>query len=183
VLVPPSKSATDPNPVTPEQFKKLLGQADDVMTAALLLGLNCCMYGGEVAALDWSELDLDKATLVTSRNKTKVIRVATLWPRTVEALRKLPRKTAAVFVTEAGTQADYLCIYRLFKVVRKAAGLEKVQFSQIRDASYTAAVEAGVDLDTCRLLAGHATGISDHYVKRRPQMVAKACEAIQAAYF
>ena len=87
-----------------------------------------------------------------------------------------------MFLTEAGTQADYLCIYRLFKVVRKAAGLESVQFAQLRDGSYTAAVEAGIDLNVCRLLAGHATGISDHYVKRRPTMVAAACDAVRAAY-
>jgi hypothetical protein len=52
----------------------------------------------------------------------------------------------------------------------------------VRDSSYTAAVEAGIDLNVCKLLAGHSTGISDHYVKRRPQMVAAACDAIAKAY-
>jgi integrase len=182
-LVPPSKSAADPNPIDPDDFSALLAKADDTMRAVLLLSLNACMYGGEVAAVNWSELDLDKGTLVTERNKTKVVRVAMLWPETVKALRKLPRSSDAVFLTEAGTQADYLCIYRLFKIVRKAAETGEVQFAQIRDGAYTAAVEAGVDLNVCRLLAGHATGISDAYVKRRPAMVAVACEAVRRAYF
>lgn len=182
VLVPPQKSSTDPDPISPEAFRALYAASDQQVKTMLLLALNCCMYGGEVAALDWSDLDLDKGTLVTARNKTKVVRVATLWPETVAALRELPRKAEALFLTEAGTQADYLSVYRLFKRVRKLAQQEGVQFSQIRDGAYTSAVEGGVDLNTCRLLAGHATGISDHYVKRRPQMTSAACEAIHRAY-
>jgi hypothetical protein len=88
----------------------------------------------------------------------------------------------AIFRTEIGTRADNLCLYRLFKVVREAAGLPDVQFSQIRDSSYTAAVEAGISLDVWKMLAGHAVGISDHYIQRRPAMVAAACEAIRVAY-
>lgn len=182
VLVPPKANATDPKPIAPDEFRALLDKADPQTRAILLLALNCCMYASEVGALNWSDFDLDKGVLSTARNKTGIVRIATLWPETVAALRQLRRKSDAVFLTEAGTQADYLCVYRLFKIVRKAAGLEKVQFSQIRDGAYTAAVEGGVDLNVCRLLAGHATGISDHYVKRRPTMVAAACDAIHRAY-
>jgi hypothetical protein len=66
--------------------------------------------------------------------------------------------------------------------VRKAIGLETVQFSQVRDSAYSAAAEAGIDLNVCRVLAGHATGIPDNYIKRRPKMVESACEAIRQAY-
>lgn len=182
VLVAPKANATDPKPIARDDFRALLDKADEQTRAILLLALNCCMYAGEVAALHWSDIDLDKAVLSTARNKTGIVRVATLWPETIAALKQLPRKTDAVFLTEAGSQADYLCVYRLFKIVRKAAGLETVQFSHLRDGSYTSAVEAGVDLNVCRLLAGHATGISDHYIKRRPTMVAAACDAIHRAY-
>jgi integrase len=183
VLVPPGKAAADPDPITPEAFQSLYRNADARMKAVLLLALNCCMYAAEVAALDWRDFDLDKATLVTARAKTQIVRIATLWPSTVAALRALPRRTEALFLTEAGTRADYLSVYRLFRGVRKLADLEHVQFAQIRDGAYTAAAESGVPLDVCRLLAGHSSGISDHYVKRRPQMVASACAAIEEAYF
>jgi integrase len=182
VLVPPKKSATDPNPISSEDFHKLYTKADIQMKAALMLGLNAAMYAGEVAALNWSDLDLSKGVLCTERSKTRITRVAMLWPQTIAVLQKLPRKAQPLFVTEAGTQADYLCIYRMFKTTRNAAELDIVQFSQIRDGAYTAAVEAGTDLNICRLLAGHAIGISDHYVKRRPTMVASACDAVGAAY-
>jgi len=183
-LVLPRKSATDPRPIDPAEFRKLLDAADTQMQALLLLALNCCMYGGEVAALNWSDIDLAKATLVTERSKTGIVRIAALWPRTLKALKGLPRRkdVDALFLTEAGTQASYLIINRAFKKLRKVAKLPAVQFSQIRDGGYTAAVEAGTDLNLCRLLAGHATGIADHYVKRRPNMVAPACQAIAKAY-
>jgi integrase len=183
VLVKPKKAATDPKPIDPKEFAKLLEKADPQMKAILLAALNFCMYGAEVAVLNWSDVDLEKMTLSTSRNKTGIVRVATIWPETAAALRELPRnQTDAMFLTAIGTQADSLCIYRLFKPVRKAASLEAIQFSQVRDSAYTAAVEAGVDLNICRILAGHSSGISDHYVKRRPQMVKDACDAIRSAY-
>jgi hypothetical protein len=34
-----------------------------------------------------------------------------------------------------------------------------------------------------QLLAGHRTGIKDHYVKRNPTMVADCCSAIEQQYF
>jgi integrase len=37
------------------------------------------MYGGEVAALDWADLDLEKGTLITERTKTGIVRIAVLW--------------------------------------------------------------------------------------------------------
>ena len=184
VLVPPKKSAVDPTPISRDAFQALLKAADDSMKAILLLALNACMYGGEVAVVEWSDVDLDKRTLCTERSKTGIVRIATLWPRTVDALRKLPKVISPIFVT-SGTkmQHNYQTVYKTFKAVRKAANLPAVQFGHIRDGAYTAAVEAGIVLDVCRLLAGYATGISDHYVKRRPQMVAAACAAIEAAYF
>jgi integrase len=183
VLVKPKKAATDPKPIDPKDFAELLKKADVQMRAILLAALNFCMYGAEVAVLNWSDIDLEKMTLITSRNKTGIIRVATIWPETAAALRELPRnKTGALFLTAIGTQADSLSVYRLFKPIRKAAGLEDIQFSQVRDSAYTAAIETGVDLNLVRILAGHSSGISDHYVKRRPQMVKNACDAIRSAY-
>jgi integrase len=182
VLVKPKKAATDPKPIDPKDFAELLKKADAQMRAILLAALNFCMYGAEVAVLNWSDVDLEKLTVSTSRNKTGIVRVATIWPETAAALRELPRKGDALFRTIAGTQADSLCVYRLFKPVRKAAGLEDIQFSQVRDSAYTAAIETGVDLNLVRILAGHSSGISDHYVKRRPQMVKDACDAIRSAY-
>jgi integrase len=182
VLTPPAKSSADPRPIGADEFKAIYRAADAKMKAAMLLALNCCMYAGEVAALKWSEVDLVKGTVVTARNKTGVVRVGVLWPGTLQLLKKLQRGSDYIFTTETGTPADYLCMYRQWKLARAAAILPTVQFSQIRDGSYTSAVEGRADLNTVKLLAGHSTGISDAYLKRRPTMVAAACDAIRRAY-
>ena len=176
-------SAVDPRPIAPADFHRLYKAADDPMKATLLLGLNCCMYAGEVCCLNWNDVDLAAATLTTTRPKAGQVRIAVLWPRTIRALKKLPRKTAAIFVTRAGSQTTYKTFYHHFKATKDAAGLPGAEFSSIRDGAYTTAVEQGIDLNTVKLLAGHATGISDAYVKRRPQMAAAACRAIEAIYF
>jgi hypothetical protein len=59
--------------------------------------------------------------------------------------------------------------------------LESVEFAHFRNGAETPAIEAGADLTQTRLLAGHRTGISDHYVRRSPTMVADDCAAIEGA--
>lgn len=42
--------------------------------------------------------------------------------------------------------------------------------------------EAGVPIETMRMLAGHRNGMSDHHLKRNPR-IATACEAVERHYF
>ena len=68
--------------------------------------------------------------------------------------------------------------------MRTAAGVsDGVKVSDIRDGAYTAAIEGGADATHAMLLAGHATGMRDAYVRRNPRMVADACAAIERSYF
>lgn len=180
VLVKPEQSATDPQPISKDHFQKLLAVSNNVTRAMLLLAMNCCMYMGEVVALDWEDVDLIKGTISTNRHKTGIVRIAVLWKSTIEAIKRLPRKTEAVFLTTGRKQKhNYKSSYKLFAELRRKAKITGVQSSHLRDGAYTNAIA----LDTCKLLAGHSTGISDHYVKRNPQMVAEACAAIEKAYF
>ena len=185
ILIPPPSMTLDPSPIAREHFQVLFDAADDQAKAILLLALNCCMYANEVADLRWPDFNLDDGTMVADRGKTGVARVAVLWPQTIEALRKLPRITECLFVTEATKQPHNAnTVTKAFRKLRAPAGLETVKFCHIRDGAYTAAVEAaGVQYEHARVLAGHRLGMSDHYVKRRPRLVASACAAIEAAYF
>lgn len=62
-------------------------------------------------------------------------------------------------------------------------GLPSLEFNQIRDGAYTAAIEGGAEPMHAQILAGHRTGIKDSYVKRNPKMVADACASIEKHYF
>lgn len=186
--------ADDPRPIVPGHFRSLVAQAiqegDKRMAAALLLALNCCMYGEEVSALTWDAVDLENATLVTRRTKRgRCIRAATLWPETITALRKLgkPAGGRPVLLSASGDRmrGDTLrSDYRELCVRAKVPVDRHTELASIRDGSYSAACNApGVDEKYARVLAGHkAPGVQDKYVLRNPQIVKPACDAVYAAY-
>lgn len=181
-LLTPSESTVtlDPKPVDPMDFQKLLAAAEGDNRAMILLMLNAAMYLQEVIRLDWA--DIKDGCLVTRRAKTgQCVRVAVLWPETVDALSKVTRIGPSVFNSYSGAQLGIKGAELRWRELRDKAGVD-VTASQLRDGAYTAAVEANVTGNLCQLLVGHRSGISDHYVLRKPRMVAPACEAIRAAY-
>ncbi|MDB5296516.1 MAG: Phage integrase family protein [Phycisphaerales bacterium] len=187
ILKPPESASLDPQPIDRSHFHAVLAAADDKMQAILLLALNACMYGSEVADLKWADLNLDTGVVIADRGKTKVPRVAVLWPRTVDALRKLPHVTDSIFLTDATKMPHNAnTIGKVFRRLRTAADVpDAVKFMQIRDGAYTAACEGkAVQYQHAIILSGQRVpGCSDMYVKRRPSIVADACAAVEAAYF
>jgi integrase len=185
VLIPPSSTSLDPHPIERAHFHALLNAADPQIQAVLLLALNCCMYGAEVSDIRWTDIDLDKGVLVADRGKTQVARVAVLWKRTIEAMKALPRTDNVLFRTAATKQAHNAnTIGKLFRTLRTAANVStEVKFNWIRDGAYTAAVDSGIEFQHAQILGGHRTGMGDHYLKRKPKIVADACDAVERAYF
>ena len=176
----------DPQPISPADFWKVHGKAveaeDQTFAALMLAALNSAMYGGEVAALKWEEIDLSTRELVTRRPKTGVSRVAILWPETIKALKALPRQGEFCFYTRIRSFTTF-SVLDCWRQYREAAKLgDELKFSQIRDAAYSVACKT-TNLDQARVLAGHRLpGSVDHYVRRRPDFVKDACEAIRKAF-
>lgn len=183
LLVPSETTVSlDPKPITRKQWEKLLKEAAGDDKAMLLLMLNCALYLGEAVALRWKDIKDD--VLIAHRSKTdRVVRVATLWTATRAALKSVKRQGEFVFVAAHGGPLGVKGAERRWRELRTKAGLKSVTSSQIRDGAATAAAEAGIEPAVINLLLGHRSGINDHYVKRRPQMVAPACAAIERAYF
>lgn len=177
----------DPKPISVKDFWAIHGKAkvagDTVFATLMLTSLNAAMYGGEVAALKWEEVDLARGELVTRRSKTGVSRVAVLWPEVIKALKKLERRGDYMFNS---LRRSYVVnsVLKMWRKYREAACLgDNVTFSQIRDAGFTIACRSA-SLDQARVLAGHRLpGATDFYVRRNPQFVAAACEAIRSEFF
>lgn len=188
MLVPPRANGKNPQPISRDHFHKLLAVSDVKWTAVYLLSLNAALYPSEVAAVRKDEIDLDAKTLRMDRGKTGIHRIAVLWDRTIDAIRKYqqeqPHDHENLFVSELGQCYNANHMGRNFRRRRAEAGMpETIQFAHIRDGAETAAIEGGADLTQAKLLAGHRVGISDHYVRRNPKMVADACEAIERHYW
>lgn len=175
----------NPNPIKPADFWKVhaaAGKAGDTAFAALMLfALNAALYPSEVGAVRWEDVDLGRAEFSTRRNKTKVPRVATLWPETIDALKAMPRDRATIFNTKV-QQYSRMSIHRDWTVHRTEAKVKDgITFGMIRDAAFTIGCQES--LDQARVLAGHRLpGAVDHYVLRNAQFVKRACDAIRAAF-
>ena len=191
VLKLPKKGKVNPKPIKPEHYRKLLEAVENEpkWKAMLLLALNAAMYPSEVAAVKKSDIDLDEGTLSAERGKTGVPRLAMLWKRTIVTIREYqaaePHQSEYLFVSQTGLPFSDNHVSRNFCRRRDEAGLAKsLQFAHIRDGAYSAAFNApGVGEKEAKVLAGHRTGMTDHYVTRSPSVVAAACTAIERHYF
>ncbi len=183
------KTGANPQPISREDFHRLLEVSTPKWKAVLLLALNCGFYPSEVAAVEKPHIDLSARMLVMDRHKTGIPRIAVLWDRTVEAIIEYqqiePHESDSLFVSATGLPYNANHIGRNFRRRRVDAKLaDSVTFESIRDGAYTAAVDGGASVDQAKMLAGHrVTGVSDFYLKRNPRMVAEACAAIERAYF
>ena len=195
-ILKPSETAVtlDPKPIEREDWDKLLAASDGDDRAMILLMLNGAFYLQEVISLEWG--DIKSGCIVTHREKTgKCVRVCVLWKETLHALAgmKRHRNGDPLFYTYQGLPIKVCGAQRRFVELALAAGLTApnakakmkptVTASQLRDGALTAAASANVNSQICSLLAGHRSGIADHYVKRNPKMVAPACEAVYRHYF
>jgi integrase len=184
----PAAPATDPRPLSRDDLHVLLDAAVVKMRAAILLALNVAAYPSEVVGIKKSELDLDAKHYVGRRNKTGITRIAVLWDRTVKAVREYmqaePHDGETLFVNAVGAELTQRSLTQQFRDLRRRTGLgDEVRFDSLRDGAYTAAIEGGATIDEARMLAGHRVGIPDHYLRRKPSMVAAACKAIEDFYF
>jgi integrase len=181
LLTPNETTVTlDPKPIDPADWTKLLAAAEADDKAMILLMLNGALYLQEVIRLQWD--DIRDGCLVTHRAKTgKCIRIAVLWKETLTALANMKRRGNCIFLNYAGAPLGIKGAERRFRELRDCANVA-VTSSMLRDGAYTACVEANITSQLCQLLVGHRSGIADHYVLRKPRMVAPACEAIHVAY-
>ena len=124
------------------------------------------------------------------RGKTGVPRVAMLWVRTVKAIREYQQTqkkncSEYLFLTFMGKQYKAHSIGSIWRKLRKEAGVDhSVKFEHIRDAAQTSAADGDCSIDEIRFLMGHrVSGITDNYLKRKPNLTKKACKVIEGYYF
>ena len=84
------------------QIHRFIVYADVKMRAMIWLGLNCGFGCTDCAYLKWSDLDLVNGRVKLPRRKTGINRDLPLWPETIKALQKVPRKGGLVFYTNRG---------------------------------------------------------------------------------
>jgi integrase len=188
-FVYPDRASVDPKPIGRDDFLKILAIADTKQKAILLLAANAALYPQDVSDIKKRHIDLKKKHLVMDRGKTGVPRVACLWNRSVRAIRVMqkedPHNSEYLFITFYGKPYCSHGIGSIWRTLRGKTDVDhSVKFEHIRDACQTAGVDADCSLDEVRFLLGHRVhGVTDNYLKRRPNLTQKACNAIEQYFF
>ena len=189
-----------PRPMKKDAYLRLLQQCEEegdlMWTAILIVSLNLALHPSEMAALKTSEFDLLELVFGSNRTKTGVSRVATLWRRTVKAIKAYmetnhykSNKSPLLFTT---TKPDTLgrinCQLKIARItakmrrLRKDAGLgDDVVFDGIRDLFRTSA--GAENIVAIRWAMGHTMGDDDSYAFRDPKETASIMRKVEKVVF
>lgn len=119
-----------------------------------LLLLTGCRYG-EIATLNWSEVDLGGSVLRLPRTKTGS-RVIYLSEAAVDVLRCLPRQANSEWVFPASRgSGSYKGVPKAWRQILAASGLQHVRIHDLRHTFASTAIAKGVSLEIVAKLLGH----------------------------
>jgi len=168
-----------------DSARKLIAYTSDTDEAALwLTAVTTGVRAGELAGLQWEDIDLDRGVLHVRRSwarrldrtfgpkdpKTeKSKRSIPLTPETVEALRALRGRQASsgevadtdpVFSDAVGQRIDTTSLAPRLRALLRQAGLPSdLRFHDLRHSTATIWLAAGVDVKTVADLLGHSTPV------------------------
>ncbi|MDH5670250.1 MAG: site-specific integrase, partial [Nitrospira sp.] len=151
----------------------------DIMTFALHTG----MRQGEILALQWSDVDFYRGTLVVMTSKNRERRTIPLNHVVYDLLsrkRVAGGKDGQVFNTGCGNDLKARYLVRTFTKVRNQAGLTDFRFHDLRHTFASRLVQKGIDLYRVQLLLGHKTGImTQRYAHHCPESLRDGVRALE----
>jgi integrase len=202
------------NTWTAQQLRSFLSDAaDEPLHAAFVLAATTGMRRGEIAALRWSDIDLDARVLHVQQSVTPVrgvliftapktrkgARTIGLDPNTVAVLRRHRArqreeqlaagpcwpKTGRVFTSADGSLLHPDKLSNRFEARQAHLGLPRLTFHGLRHTWATLALEKGIHTKVVSERLGHATAAVtlDVYSKVRPRLDAEAAALVAADLF
>jgi integrase len=205
---PPRVEREEIEPLSADQARRLLAAAEGdrlypLYVLALLLGLR----RGELLALRWSSIDLDRRVLRVRRQLQRVSgKLIYTTPKTKRSRRAVPlpkvcvrvlrdhkeaqekqRANAEVwsdddlvFTTSIGTPIEPRNLSRHFEALRKRAGLEHVRFHDLRHSCASLLFDLDVPLRMVMEILGHAqiATTADLYTHVMPAPYAEVADAL-----
>lgn len=180
-LIMPKKSKPEITVLSPEQQKKLerfLAEHRDLTAVGISLSLYMGMRIGEVCALKWGDIDLEKREITVSKtiqriqikggkHKTKVIITE---PKSANSMRIIPipacllklleqfQDSAGSFVLSGSKKPiePRVMQYRFAKILHNA-DLPSVHFHSLRHLFATNCIALGFDVKTLSEILGHSS--------------------------
>lgn len=157
--------------------------------AIYLVAVNHMFYPVDLSSIPRSATNFDNGHVKFRRGKTDTVRVGVLLPVTIDAIKAwlVHRQDNhdLLFVNTASSPWTTKALGKRFTEHKRLAGLtdDGLTLKAFRKGGYEAALrDPHVDLYTAKILAGHATGITDSYVDANPERCRLAVESIGRVY-
>jgi integrase len=197
----PAKARHELRPLTAEQARSFLGAtAGDRLGPLYALAITTGMRQGELLALRWRDVDLDRGWLAvrhTLRRGTRELaapktergrRTLRLGASAVDVLREQRRRQgtidpdAFVFATSTGRPLDSQNVTHDFQAAIARAGLPRQRFHDLRHACATLLLEDGEELAVVSRILGHAdlSTTADVYAHLTPAMLERSASRMDA---
>lgn len=193
------------NPLTKEQSNRLLEEAfNSGCFEFYYLELTTGLRLGEILALEWDDLDINKRTLTINKQVQRVNSVLqTETPKTKNSIRTIAissdcasalarlkmrqaRGTTLMFPSpETGTYRDQNAVTRKFKRMLRRAGLpQSTRFHDLRHTCATIALEEGVEIKALSSMLGHSdvAFTMNTYVHATKKLKTSAADKMEAAF-
>lgn len=127
-----------------------IGRRSPWVQPVITLALETAMRRGELLALRWEHVNLDRRTALLPDTKNGSRRVVPLSPRAVETLRRLPRSIdGRVFPISAAA------LHLRFKLACKRAGIAELHFHDLRHTATTRLADKLTNLAELSAVTGH----------------------------
>ena len=183
--------------LTHEEIQRFLIQAkNDDVYELYLLALTTGMRRGEIAGLQWDDLNVNTGELKIQRQVFRVKgKITSSSPKTKSSIRtvKLPKAVVNILlnykdstkgsqwmfpspVKEEDVPRDPVSIYKKMQRVLERADCKKIRFHDLRHTFATMALESGMDVKTLSAMIGHVSSATtiDIYSHVTPEMKSKA---------
>lgn len=174
--------------LTDEEEKRLLeiseGRLSGQLTDLIILALNTGMSQEEILKLKWSDIDLFRRTLTTTREKTKRTRTIPVNNTIMELFKRRTKVRPVngsnfVFFNNAGNLIDAGKLKRVFIRTVREAGIKNFRFHDLRHTFATRLVQQGVDLYKVAKLLGHKDiSTTQRYAHHYPESLRDGVEVL-----
>ncbi|MDY6468674.1 site-specific integrase [Acinetobacter faecalis] len=132
------------------------GIANKTIAAVIKFLLLTGVRKREALDMQWSDVDLGKASWHLKYNKSGKARYVTLSEDAVAILRAMPKTSAFIFANPE-TQKPYNDIRKTFDKIMQIAGITNMRIHDLRHSFASLAVNSGESLFVVQKLLGHAS--------------------------
>jgi len=142
--------------LTYEEEERLLSAPPEWLRDVIIFALETGWDQGEIIALLWTDIDMDKRLAIVPRQKTETKRSTPLSDRAFSLLKRLENNNSpVVFLNDMGEPINQLTLKWRFRVLCREVGIQNFRFKDLRHTFASRLAQNGVDPYTVQKLMGH----------------------------